>query len=86
MPTAVETTVMRTAVMSAQMSRVIAAKTSMVRRRVVRLTVRVLVLVLAPGCVLGRTALSCSNAGAISGSDSLPEDKESRESFPPLCI
>lgn len=91
MPTAVETAVMRTAMMrtaviSARMSRVTAAKTSMVRRRMVRLAV----LVLAPGCVLDRTALSrCLSrrtAGAFSGSGSLPVDKEDREGFPPLGI
>jgi hypothetical protein len=84
MPTAVETAVMRTAVMSARMSRVTAAKTSMVRRRMVRLAVRVLAL--TPSCVLDRTALSRRTVGAFSGSGSLPVDKEGREGFPPLGI
>ncbi|HEX6479107.1 MAG TPA: hypothetical protein VF043_09705 [Ktedonobacteraceae bacterium] len=84
MATAVETAMVRTAVMSARVSRVTAVKTSMVRRRMVPLAVRVLVL--NPGCVLERTTLLRRTAGAFSGSDSLPVNKESRESFPPLGI
>lgn len=71
MPTAV-----KTAVMSARMSSVAAAKTSMVRRRMMRLAVGVLAL--TPNCVLDRTALSRSTAGAFSGGGSFPVDKESR--------
>jgi hypothetical protein len=88
MPTAVETAVRRTAVMSARMSRVTAGKTSLVSLRMMRLAV--CVLALTPSCVLARTAFSRRTAGAFSCGGSSPADnavdQESHESFPPLGI
>jgi hypothetical protein len=88
MPTAIETAVMRTAVMSARINRVTAVKTSLVSLCMMRLAVRVLTL--TPSCVLDRTTLSRRTGGACSGGGSFavdqPFDQQSREGFPPLGI
>ena len=84
MATAIDTAVMRTAVMSARRSRVTAVKTSLVSLYMMRLAERVLTL--TPSCMLDRTALSRRSVRAFSGGSSLPVDQQSREGFPPLGI
>jgi hypothetical protein len=88
MPTAIETAVMRTAVMSARISRVTAVKTSLVSLCMLCLAVRVLTL--SPSCMLDRTTLSRRTGGAFSGGGSFPVDQpvdqQDRKGFPPLGI
>jgi hypothetical protein len=72
MPTAVETAVMRTAMMSPRIPSVTAVKTSLVSLPIMRLAVHVLAL--TSSCVLDRTALD------------KPVDQESREGFPPRAV
>ena len=92
MPTAIETAVMRaavmrTAVVSARISRVIAVETSLVSLCMMRLAVHVLTL--TPSCMLDRTALLRRTVRAFSGGSfpvDKPVDQQSREGFPPLGI
>ena len=88
MATAIDTAVMKTTVMPARRSRVIAVKTSLMSLCMTRLAVSVLTL--TPSCMLDRTALSRRTVRAFSGGNSLPVDQpinqQSREGFPPLGI
>lgn len=84
MPTAIETTVVRTAVISARMKRVTAAPTSLVNRRMTCLAVRVLAL--SPGCMFDLTTLSRCPAGTLSIGAHFPIDQQGHKSFPPSGI